>query len=533
MIPDRIRALFARAKEAPKLSPSVVRHQRIDEIVRDDLREHSTRFDNALNTTPTLDLGEDEHGQPREQEYDLAGDLWSDLFYSHYTSGDHVEIKRGEEVRPSHNLHQRIMEHYVNHDEFARTRPLTRDDEMAAALSTMAAQNTLEQELQTTLKEHAERAQQMGGIEDALGDAEKQLQDLREKAKQEAANGAVSEATQDAIRDLAQQKQQGRDALTDLINQQDESGFGTAAANAVDNAAQEAKDIADTWAQMPGTARGQRGTMSPDAAFELATRWKDNDQLREVLKLVGRMERDFRFQRSNRVQGGREEIVDVELGNDIGLLLPIEAMKLGHPILRLQFFKQFAERSLLQFETVGENPSGDGPIIVCRDISGSMGGARIVWASAVSLALLSVAQRERRAFAHIDFTTQLMGVWQFPKAKTPNAEDVLNIASTAPTGGTDIPTAMAEAKRLIDSGGEFRSADIVIVTDGNDGWTEHAKAICDACAERGVRIHSFVIGSLRTAFTDNCAEITGGTAVSIHDLTAPSEATKQIVQAIS
>jgi uncharacterized protein with von Willebrand factor type A (vWA) domain len=502
-----------------------VRHERIDEIVRDDLRAHSPKFDATLDHSVEV-----EDAEGTAHAYEQAPDLWSDLFYSHYTSGDMVQIKDPTEVKPGHLLHQRIMEHFVHHEDFVKTRPLVRDDDLASALSTMAAQATLEEELKTTLREHADRAQQMNEAEERMQAHERQLEELREQVRQ----GDRSKTTLDAIRDMAAEKRAEREALRGLIEQQDGAMVGAAAAQAVDAAAEAAHEIANAFVSMPGTGRAERGYMSPEEAFDLAVRWKDNPQLREVLKLVGRMERDFRFQRSNRVQGGREIIVDVELGNDLDLILPTEAMKLMHPLTEALFYKGYLERTLLQYETVGDSPAGDGPIIVCRDCSGSMRGQKMVWASAVTLAMLSVAQRERRAFAHIDFNGQVMGTpFIFPRGKAIDPKLVTDIAGTDARGGTDITQALRVARTVINSEGEFRSADIVVITDGSDTWDDDDIALATWMSESGIRGHAFVIGPPETHYTNQLTEITGGTAAAVTDLHNPSEATRHVVQAIS
>lgn len=532
-VSSRMRDLFERTKRSPQLSTSVVRHQRIDEIVYNDLRDHSVKFDEAMTARPELPVDVDEDGNEIKREYDLAPDLWADLFHSHYTSGDRVEVEAPDQVRESHQMHRSIMEHFTHHEDHIATRAATRDDETCSALATRAAQMTLEKELATTLKDHAERAREMGQLENNLDSWEGDLQNLREKAAREHEQGGVSQRTQEQIHDLAQRKQHAREQLSEAIDAQDHSGMGGHVAGAVDQAAQAANEMADVWSDIAGTMPGERTRMSPDQAFELASRWKDNHQMREVLKLVGRFARDFRFQRSNRVQGGREEIVDVELGDDLTLLLPSEATYLAVPELEDLFYAKYADQELMIFETVGESPVGDGPIVTLLDRSGSMGGANIVWACAVVLALLSVAHRENRSFANIDFDTQILGEFVFPKGKAVDPELVTTIAGSGVSGGTDIDTALAAGAKFIESQPDFHSADIILITDGSDSWTEQSAAYCQAFADRGVRVHAFTIGIDETYYTNMAAQMTGGTAIGIADLLAPTDDTARLVQAIS
>jgi uncharacterized protein with von Willebrand factor type A (vWA) domain len=533
-VSSRIRDLFGRAKSSPALSTSVVQHQRIDDLVLDDLRADSKSFDAMLIDRPTLQLGEDENGQAIEKTYDLAPPLYSDLFHAHYTQGDEVKLTPGDEVKASHDLNRRVMEAFVNHDEFRKTRSLTRNDELTAALSTRAAKAVLDEELGSTLKAHAERAAEMDEREQQMAEQEDALRELRERAAREKREGgAVSDQVRDAIQDAARQKADARQSLQDLIQQQDNANVGYDVQQAVDQAAKDAQDTASSWASIPGSCVGDKSRMSPDQAFELATKWKDNHQLAEVAKLVGRFERDFRFQRSNRIQGGRDEVVDVELGNDLAVVLPTELMKLADPILRMKFFRQYTNKSLLQYETVGNAEAGNGPIIPCIDRSGSMGFDRSVFANAITLAMLSIARREKRDFASIDFMTTADEPVFFPKRGAIDTDAVTQIAMGAGSGGTDITAALRRAREVINTVPAFKSADIIIITDGADGWVEDDIEIANEFAARGIRIHAMVIGCGETFYTNEAARLTGGTAVSIEDLKAPSDATSTLAGAIS
>ena len=53
----------------------------------------------------------------------------------------------------------------------------------------------------------------------------------------------------------------------------------------------------------------------------------------------------------------------------------------------------------MQYLLSGNEPLGKGPLVVLLDKSGSMDGPRDIWATALSLALLDQAHRERRPFA--------------------------------------------------------------------------------------------------------------------------------------
>jgi uncharacterized protein with von Willebrand factor type A (vWA) domain len=82
---------------------------------------------------------------------------------------------------------------------------------------------------------------------------------------------------------------------------------------------------------------------------------------------------------------------------------------LADPDLEDLFYLRFAERGLMQYDLIGHEPEGQGPIIIAIDESGSMttdygGMTGEVWSKAVMLALLSIARLQKRDLAVIHFS---------------------------------------------------------------------------------------------------------------------------------
>jgi hypothetical protein len=84
-------------------------------------------------------------------------------------------------------------------------------------------------------------------------------------------------------------------------------------------------------------------------------------------------------------------------------LLPSELVKLTHRTRRMVLIRDLMERQAMQYQLVGNEPLGKGPLVVLLDKSGSMDGPRDIWATAMSLALMDEAQRTRRMFAMLAF----------------------------------------------------------------------------------------------------------------------------------
>jgi hypothetical protein len=198
-------------------------------------------------------------------------------------------------------------------------------------------------------------------------------------------------------------------------------------------------------------------------ARSLAARLRDSGRLRAIAKLAGRFKRIAGTKRRSRVKHGADEIVDVEQGADLGRLLPLELAMLVHPTTKRLSLRNLVERSCLQYRLVGTETLGKGPLVVCLDKSGSMEGERDVWATSVALALLDVAQAEKRPFALLCFDAYIKHeAIVMPGGALPEA------ALFVPAdGGTDIDRVVTRGLEIIEQHpGVLRAADLVLVTDG-------------------------------------------------------------------
>ena len=93
---------------------------------------------------------------------------------------------------------------------------------------------------------------------------------------------------------------------------------------------------------------------------------------------------------------GRDDVVGVGPGGDIGRLLPVELARLTVPEFELDALRRIAERQALCREYSAAEPAGRGPVIVSVDESGSMQGVKAETAKALALAVAWVARRQRR-----------------------------------------------------------------------------------------------------------------------------------------
>jgi uncharacterized protein with von Willebrand factor type A (vWA) domain len=250
----------------------------------------------------------------------------------------------------------------------------------------------------------------------------------------------------------------------------------------------------------------------------------------KVAEMLGRILRDMRFKRARRITGGHEEVVDIEMGNDLERVLPAEKMKLMDPHLELDFMRRYFERSLLQYEFQGTAEAGYGPLIICRDESSSMSGQRNIWASAVSLALISIARKEKRDAAVVAYSSNSQQeVWSFPHAEPLDPDKVIDMASHFFSGGTDATPALREAVKITQSDITFTKADLVLISDGEDYYQEDDIRLQSELKARGVRMHGVMVGDVPSEYLTEMCE----TLVSAYDLAGSNEATDMLAEHIS
>ncbi len=241
---------------------------------------------------------------------------------------------------------------------------------------------------------------------------------------------------------------------------------------------------------MPGTGSALGGPMPARAIRALSARLKTDARLKQIALLAGRFKRIAASKRRQKYKHGADEIADIEQGGELARLLPSEMVKLTHPRLRLEFMRSFIEHAAPQYRLIGNAPLGKGPLIVALDKSGSMDGPRDIWATALALALLDQAQREKRVFALVAFDCHA----KFEAVVKPGHPLPEEALFTACAGGTDIGVALARALDLIrENPGQLKKADIVLVTDGGSDPASAVK-IREVALAMGVTILGLGIG---------------------------------------
>lgn len=256
------------------------------------------------------------------------------------------------------------------------------------------------------------------------------------------------------------------------------------------------EESADDFARAVGAA-GPRGVAE---RLRLAEKLEGSDKLRQLARLAGAFRAEARAVRRRRRERAADEVFRVGRGDDLARLLPSELSALRHPLRRADFLRRLLEEQLAQYDLRGDDRRGRGPLVVCLDGSGSMAGARELWAKAVTLALLEIARRQGRRARALVFAGRETEIAVFDLIGRGRAgrraidlEAVVGLAEAFPGGGTDFEGPLRAALEAV-AASPLRGADVVFVTDGEAPVSDALAAeIAEAKRRRDCSIFAVIV----------------------------------------
>lgn len=391
------------------------------------------------------------------RESGTVGDLLSSAMATIGCAGSAIEALGQETIRQINQLHELSAE---VEQLFARAETL---DELAAL--------SQDQERSEQLKKEATQAKA-----DAVK-KEKKAERLNRKLEEssEAREQKVRRAVRQGLAEAMVEVEQANDAIKAFGGGYD-AGFGIEA------------------------GAGGRNSLSTKEKLAIAQKVGRSPKLQQIAAICGRFTRIALQQQKTRVKHPPDEITSITTGCEIERLLPSEIALLADPALEDLFYLKFAERSLMQYDLIGHEPEGQGPIILAVDESESMSWGcgpmtKEVWSKAVMLALLSIARLQKRDFAVIHFSGESnIKVEAFPKGHA-TAQETIACASHFFNGGTVFDEWMDEALNLAGQSA-FDKADTICVSDGVGRLKPETLANWQKMrADRGMRSYSILVGT--------------------------------------
>ncbi len=531
----RVRARVAMKRPA-ELSKSALTPDALRDNIIAEEQAHSARFKGATRNIPRIEWEhENEDGTKSQKAYDW--DTWPEMLRDVARASfgyDEPEILPPHAVRASARLNREILAETLISEGFQASRPYTRGNPLESLFNSLAQSKDLQESARTRLAEHIARSQQMGEQEQEIMDADTMMDQLRQQARDEIDNaGQVDDQTKRDIKGQVKRRQAAREQLEQLMHELGQSTMVADAAAAAQSAASAGEEAVQALRSLPGMGDGQAQNLTPDQQIALAEKWSENHNLKAIARMLGRMYRDMRFKRETRVKNVPIEPVGITTGNDLQRLLPTEQARAlqKDAFSQFTFIRDFFGENLLEWEMSGNMPAGKGPIVCATDGSGSMGGEPFIWASSLALCLLTMAHREKRDFAGVEFGGSVLECksWFFPKGVPIDANTVLDYASHFYGGGTSTVVGMTEACRIIEQVPEFSTADVVLIGDGQDYFREADQAIKARLEALGVRIHGISIRCPNNKYMEQMCS----TVVDVIDLAGSNAATDAVAANIT
>jgi uncharacterized protein with von Willebrand factor type A (vWA) domain len=220
-----------------------------------------------------------------------------------------------------------------------------------------------------------------------------------------------------------------------------------------------------------------------------------------------------------RLPGAPGEVTGVCFSGRLERMLGSEAVMLRHPVLRKLWRARHAEARLLSHDSEAQlvdwradphAPAREaaaqappealerGPIIVCLDTSGSMRGAPENIAKAAVIAALRAAHAERRGCTLIAFGGPDELVERELGVGADGLAALLSLMGQGFDGGTDIQAPIGRAIERVHQA-RWRSADLLLVSDGEFGCVPGTLALLDAARDRlGLRVQGVLVGDRET-----------------------------------
>ena len=258
-----------------------------------------------------------------------------------------------------------------------------------------------------------------------------------------------------------------------------------------------------------------QGQLGPAAQLLKQNAWLEQSSLiQKLLELLGQLEKPKNKKKQdlksaqNRAQdfspASNREYLGLRQSNDIQTLLPSSLSLLAQTETENLFYRDLLHAKLLSWEinpprqdqkgkdSLENRGETQGPIVLCLDTSGSMRGEPEQLAKALSLALLRLALKQKRACYIVLFSTKIK-ILNLEKIQE-NLNHLLNFLALSFYGGTDLQPALSQSLEILEQGA-YRAADVLVVSDFvMNPLLKEIKTGIEAQQKQGTRFHALSIG---------------------------------------
>ena len=237
---------------------------------------------------------------------------------------------------------------------------------------------------------------------------------------------------------------------------------------------------------------------------------RNSDYLKKFTDMIGKYKECAVAEQKKKVKASAIEIKSVKVGDKIEDALPSDKLNLCNEVTKKDFYRRMTQGQLMSYDKESQKQKNKGPIIVCIDQSGSMQGDKDMWAKALAVGILEVAQLQKREFACIPYDSSCRKTTVIHKDEI-SPDKIISIAEERATGGTNFESPLREASKLIEDS-NFKGADIVFITDGDccvsDNFRRQFKQLKEDKDFRAMGVLVDYGHTSRTTLDDFCDSVT-------------------------
>lgn len=456
------------------------------------------------------------------EEVPTFTELAEDIYAAFYKA--RPEVNQDKMYKP-YQINKQIVEEIMGMEQYTKLRKFTKQDretssEVAVEMADLAIKLLSEKQKEKIRQQYEKLMMSAQGQGGENGDSE---------------NDDGENESQEQTKGMGQGQAQGEDENDDSENG---NGIGLSEEDMKEIAEKlqaqigkfmdekiEEEEAKEATVKSFGNEDGQLNTTSYEQAKALYEKVKKSRLLYETVKTVGRMRDIAKKIRTERYIDIREEVIDIEVGNDLSKLLASEFMLFGCDDQNvvsdentemtdeeLLFLKKFADGELLQYRYRGKEEKGKGPIVLLIDRSGSMSGQNEVWARGVALTLQHIAMEDKRDIHVIYYDYKIFREIFLPKGRPVNPMEWMNFISIGSDGGTSFETPLDRAAEIIEKEAHMKQADIIMISDGGchvgDDWLKKFIKKKEALNFKCIGILIGMYAEVMEKFCENVVNIT-------------------------
>ena len=243
--------------------------------------------------------------------------------------------------------------------------------------------------------------------------------------------------------------------------------------------------VKDFLAQCPGAGFSYADLQAAGGEdfTALAQALRGNAAIQELARKMGRAYISEQRKKQTRIpQASRSEVHGTHRSDDVMRLLPSELLNLEDEALENLFYARLLEKQLQTYELQGTTlipgetteaqRKRTGPVVACLDTSGSMGGAPLLKAKALLLAIANILRQEERSL-HVLLFGAADEIREFALEDAQHSAGLLHFLRQGFGGGTNFEAPLARAMQIIEQHPAYEKADVLMISDGDCQLSDH------------------------------------------------------------